>query len=259
MVNLKKYNLFSLHFVLFLTFVLSASCSQRKFYVTKIEGKQIAVTQTQPETQAIEDFIAPYRENIDKNLNTVLAFSPETLEKSKGEWQTTIGNLMADVTLQKADVIFEKREKKHINVCLLNHGGIRSIIPKGNVTTRTAFEVMPFENSVIVIALKAEQLREIANYIIKEKKPHPLSGMRFTIGNDGIAKNITVEGIALDDNKVYFVATSDYLANGGDNMIFFKKGVAKYDLDYKLRNVLIDYFKEVDTIPVITDKRIFVE
>ena len=43
------------------------------------------------------------------------------------------------------------------------------------------------------------------------------------------------------------------------NMLFFKKGTAKYDLDYKLRNILIDYFKEVDTVPLITDVRITVE
>jgi hypothetical protein len=39
-------------------------------------------------------------------------------------------------------------------------------------------------------------------------------------------------------------------------MNFFKKGIQKYDLEYKLRNILIDYFKEVDTIPVIKDIRI---
>jgi hypothetical protein len=42
-------------------------------------------------------------------------------------------------------------------------------------------------------------------------------------------------------------------------MEFFKKGTQKFDLDYKLRNILIDYFKEVDTIPVINDVRINVE
>jgi hypothetical protein len=42
-------------------------------------------------------------------------------------------------------------------------------------------------------------------------------------------------------------------------MIFFKKGVARYDLEYKLRNVLIDYFKDVDTIRVVNDIRIIKE
>jgi hypothetical protein len=44
-----------------------------------------------------------------------------------------------------------------------------------------------------------------------------------------------------------------------DNMSFFSKGIQTYDLNYKLRNILIDYFKEVDTIPVINTTRISVE
>jgi 2',3'-cyclic-nucleotide 2'-phosphodiesterase (5'-nucleotidase family) len=65
-----------------------------------------------------------------------------------------------------------------------------------------------------------------------------------------------VKGKPLEINTTYYVVTSDYLANGGDNMIFFKKGLQKFDLDYKLRNIIIDYLKEVDTIEVKTDSRI---
>jgi 2',3'-cyclic-nucleotide 2'-phosphodiesterase (5'-nucleotidase family) len=83
--------------------------------------------------------------------------------------------------------------------------------------------------------------------------------MTFTIGKDGLAKNILIQGKPLELDKTYLVGTNDYLANGGDNMNFFKKGTAKYDLDYKLRNILIDYFKDVDTVPKITDVRITVE
>ena len=259
MVNLKKYNVLLQHFVLFLTFMLFLSCSQQKFYVSKIEGKQIGVTTAQLQKPEIEDFIKPYRENIDKDLNTILAYCTETLDKSKGEWQTNIGNLLADVTLQKSNLIFEKREKKPISFCILNHGGIRAMIPKGDVTTRAAFEVMPFENSAVVIALHAAQINEIAQYIIKEKKPHPLAGMTFTISKNGNPENILIQGQPLTNNTIYYVVTSDYLANGGDNMVFFKNSSQRFDLDYKLRNILIDYFKEVDTIPLIANKRIIVE
>ena len=258
MVNLKKYNVVLKHFVLFLTFIVISSCSQQKFYVTKIEGKKIGVTDKDKEVASIEAFIKPYRDNIDKDMNTILAFAPQTLDKS-GQWQSTIGNLLADVTLQRANTIFNLREKKNINICLLNSGGIRSIIPKGDITARTAFEVMPFENTSIVIALKSEQIIEMVNYIIAEKKPHPLSGMSFTIDKNNLAKNIIIQGIPFENDKTYYVVTSDYLSNGGDKMDFFKKGTASYDLNYKLRNILIDYFKETDTIPVLTDKRINVE
>ncbi len=255
MVKLKNYNVGMKHFVLLLTFISLISCSSQHFYVSKIEGKKIAITEKQTGVTEIENYIKPYRENIDKDLNEVLAYCPITLDKS-GEWQTNIGCFLADITLEKSNPIFLKREQKSIDVCLLNHGGIRTIIPKGTVTARNAYEVMPFENSAVVIGLKGEQLVEIANYIVSEKKPHPLSGMTFTITKDNAVKNIQVQGKPLELDKIYYVVTSDYLSNGGDNMVFFKKGVNRCDTDYKLRNIIIDYFKDVDTLKINTDIRI---
>lgn len=259
MVKLKKYNGFLKLFVIFLTLFFIFSCSQKNYNLTKIEGKQLPITEKTAETPQIENFIKPYRDHINKDLDSILAFSPETLDKSSGKWQTTIGSLMADVCLQRGNLVFKAREKKNIDLCLLNHGGIRAILPKGNVTTRTAYEIMPFENSLIVVALSSEQIGEIASYIIKEKKPQPLSGMTFTISKENKAKNILIQGKPIDASRTYYVVTNDYLANGGDNMSFFLKATQKYDLNYKIRNVLIDYFKEVDTIPVKNDVRITVE
>ena len=259
MVNLKNYNDVLKLFVIFLTFFLGVSCSKQNYSVSKIEGKQIAVTDKGKQDSQIENFIKPYREHINKDLDSILAYCPTTLDKSSGKWQTTIGNLMADVTLQRGNALFMTREKKNIDLCILNHGGIRSTLPKGNVTTRTAYQIMPFENSLVVIALKGEQIFELVDYFIATQKPHPLSGITFTIGKDNLAKNILVQGKAVEKDAIYYVATNDYLSNGGDNMNFFKKGTQKYDLNYKLRNILIDYFKEVDTIPVINDVRVSVE
>jgi 2',3'-cyclic-nucleotide 2'-phosphodiesterase (5'-nucleotidase family) len=256
MVNLKKYNDVLKLFVIFLTLICIASCSSQKYYITKIEGKKVPITNTNSQVAAIENFVAPYREHINKDLDNVLAICPETLDKSSGKWQTKIGNLMADVTLQYGSKAFQLRDKKSIDICLLNSGGIRSILPKGNVTARTAFEIMPFENSLVVIALKGEQIIEMVNFFIAEKKPHPLAGITFTIDKNKLAKNIVIQGKPVQNETIYYVGTNDYLANGGDNMNFFKKGIQKFDLDYKLRNILIDYFKDVDTIAVPNDIRI---
>jgi 2',3'-cyclic-nucleotide 2'-phosphodiesterase (5'-nucleotidase family) len=256
MVKLKKYNGFLKLFVIFLTLFFLFSCSSKNYNVTKIEAKQLSISEKNAETQEIENFIKPFRENINKDLDNVLAYCPETLDKSTGKWQTTIGNLLADVCLEKGCQVFKTREKKDIDLCFLNHGGIRAILPQGNVTTRTAFEIMPFENNLVVLALKGEQILEMTAYIIKEKKAHPLSGMTFTIAKDNTAQNILIKGKPLDKTQTYYIATNDYLANGGDNMNFFVKSLQKFDLDYKLRNVLIDYFKEVDTIRVPKDIRI---
>jgi 2',3'-cyclic-nucleotide 2'-phosphodiesterase (5'-nucleotidase family) len=259
MVNLKNYNYFFKLFVVFITAILIVSCSKKNYQLTSIEGKRIALSESIQLNPNVEKYISPYREHINKDLNTVLAYNPQTMNKSNGKWQSSLGNLMADITLQAADKLLQKREKKTVDLCILNSGGIRAIFPQGNVTARTAFEIMPFENSLMVITLKGEQIQELVDYFIATKKSHPLAGLTFTIAKDKSAKNILVQGLTLDKNAFYNVATNEYLANGGDNMNFFIKGIQQYDLDYKLRNILIDYFIEVDTIPEINDIRIIEE
>ncbi len=260
MVKLKNYTFPLKHFGLLLTFIFFFSCGKPTYFISKIEGKKISITENQnsnnSNAEQLEVFIKPYRDHIDADLSEVLAFCPETLDKSKGEWQTNIGNFLADITLEKSNVILQKRENKNCAICLLNHGGIRSVIPKGNVTARNAYEVMPFENSAIVVALKGEQIVELINYIITEKKPHPLAGLTFTIDKNNNPTKILIQGKPLDMAIIYYVVTSDYLSNGGDNMTFFKKGVVKFDLDYKLRNIIIDNFKDVDTLKINNDVRI---
>ena len=206
---------------LLLTFFALAGCVQSKLYVSKIEGKKIGISNQLSQNEKIEAFVKPYREHIDADLNTILAYCPENLEKSKGKWQTNIGNFLADITLQKGNELFVKKENLTIDLCILNHGGIRSIIPKGNVTARNAFEVMPFENTSIVLVLTGDQITELTHYFITEKKPHPLAGISFEIKND-LAQNILIQGKPIEKSKEYRVITSDYLANGGDNMLFFK-------------------------------------
>lgn len=260
-VNVKKNTISFGFFVILLTFPFFISCKSNPSYQPiKIEGKKIEINNEKGENQAIVNYVKPYSLNIDNDLNSVLSFCPETQDKSKGIWQTNIGNLLAQITFELGNPIFQKKENKSINVCLLNNGGIRAIIPKGNVTTRTAYEVMPFENRLVIVGLTGQEIKILAEYFIKEKKPHPLYGMKVYIDKTSFTINkIEINNQPLIDNQIYYVATSDYLANGGDNMTFFKESNIKFDLEYKLRNMLIDYFKKVDTLPNITTEKIILE
>ena len=232
LVNVKKNTIYFRFFVILLTFNLIISCKSTSSYqTTKIEGKKIGVTNEKGENEAITNYVKPYSDNINKDLNSVLAYCPETQDKSKGTWQSNIGNLLAEITFELGNPVFQKRENKTIDVCLLNHGGIRAVIPKGDITTRTAFEVMPFENSLIIVGLTGKEIKTLAEYIIKEKKPHPLYGMKIYIDKNTLAINkIEINDKPLDENQLYYVGTSDYLANGGDNMTFFKESSILFDM-----------------------------
>ena len=138
---------------------------------------------------------------------------------------------------------------------LVNHGGIRSIISKGNVTTRTAYEIMPFENSIVVVALKGENINNLVSYLLNVKRAHPISKLQIKVDKDFNLIDANIAGKPIDSKKVYYVATNDYLYNGGDRMTFFQPNDSLYVMDYKVRNALLDYFLKTDTLnPKIDDR-----
>lgn len=244
--------------VAFITIYFFYSC-KTPWEVRETQTHKIALNDDFKPLPTVEKFIEPYRTHINKEMDSVLAFAPETLEKSKGKWQSNIGNFMADVCKEYGNRIFYERYQKKIDLCLLNHGGIRSIIPSGNVTTRTAFEVMPFENSLVVLSLSGKEINEMIDLFLKDKKPHPTSGIQLKINKENQLIEAKINYQNIDVNKLYYVATSDYLAFGGDNMTFFLKAKQTYDLNYKIRNILIDHFKNNDTIKAHMDQRIIME
>jgi len=228
------------------------SCNAHRY---KTESERIEINDNLTADSSIEAFIKPYREHVNNDLDSILTYSVDTYSKRDGELNTAIGNLMADIVFEQGNIVFKSRTKKNIDFVLLNHGGIRSIISKGDVTTRTAFEVMPFENSIVVVDLSGKQVQELLNYLAKAKRAHPISNMQITLDKDSKVKSASINNKDIDFNKNYFVATNDYLYNGGDGMDFFKTNDSLYVLDYKIRNALIDYFKKVDTLSPVIDNR----
>ncbi|MBN4085554.1 5'-nucleotidase C-terminal domain-containing protein [Flavobacteriaceae bacterium AH-315-B10] len=233
---------------------LFSSCKQET-YLSKIEGKRIEINDTLPSNQAIEDYIKPYKEHVEKDLDSVLAYAVDTYSKNDGELNTAIGNFMADAVFELSNPIFKSRTGKDIDMVLLNHGGIRSIISKGNITSGTAYKIMPFDNIVVVAELKGTYVLELVKYLQNAKRAHPISKLNIKLDSNFELIEATINNKPIDANKTYYVATNDYLMNGGDRMTFLRKRDSLYVLDYKIRNLLIDYFKKVDTInPVIDDR-----
>ena len=245
------------HFVIFLTLMELASCGNPPEQLTKLAGKQIAIDSSYTLVDSIQNFITPYHDRVEQILDSTLAYAPYVISKTDGTLNSTAGNLMADIVLSETDPIFEQRTGQHIDLVLLNYGGIRSVISKGNVTARTAYEVMPFENTVVVVELNGESILKMVNYLIKSKRAHPVAGIQITLNKDQSINSISIGGNQLDLNRSYYVATSDYLVTGGDNMTFFSEALTKTETDYKIRNAMIDYFSKVDTLAPQVDLRYY--
>ena len=233
---------------------LFLSCDNSKQLVNT-KGENISISIEMPSDKSIEAVIEPYKINLDKSMNEVLSYAVDTYSKSDGDYNTAIGNLMADAVFELSAPILKSRTGYDLDIVLLNHGGIRSILPKGEVTTKSAYSLMPFENSVVVVPLKGSAIMEMTTYLKAFKRAHPISGVELVLNADNSFRKILVGGKAVDPEKTYYVATNDYLYNGGDRMDFLKKSDTLYDMNYKIRNVLIDYFTKYDTLNPKKDLR----
>lgn len=241
-------------FFIFLVLIFHG-CKTEQYQSTEVNGERIPIETSIPEDTAIANFIKPFSEHINKTLDSVLAYNPQDLNKSEGELNTAIGNLMADIVMEQANPVFKSRTGEDIDMVLLNHGGIRSSIGKGPITARTAYSVMPFENEIVVAELKGEKILDMISYLENNRTPHPVSGIILKVNTNNKITSATINDNEIDPDQTYYVATSDYLQQGGDNMNFFQDPVNLFVIDYKIRNAMIDYFQKVDTIHTAIDDR----
>lgn len=231
------------------------SCKHEALKTAEISAERISIDQSLEANKEIEEFIRPFSEHINKTLDSVVAYNPQDLNKSDGELNTAIGNLMADIVMEQAAPVFKNRTGNDIDMVLLNHGGIRSTVGKGPVTARTAYSLMPFENEIVVVEITGSKIQEMLTYLENNRTAHPVSGIKIAMNRNYKITHASIGGKEIDPGKTYFVATSDYLQQGGDNMNFFKDPVNFYRVDYKIRNAIIDYFNKVDTLKTARDDR----
>lgn len=245
------------HFVVFITFLSIFSCRDRVYKLSEIHGSQLLIKHSniKSEFDSLEAFIAPYRNRVNEVLDAPLSYAPKTISSQDGRYNSSAGNLLADIILEQANPVFQSRTNKQIDFVVLNHGGIRSVISKGTVTSRTAYEVMPFENTVVIVEMRGKPVRDLVSYLVRSRRPHPISGIQITLDSNDELLSVSIKGLPFDENRSYYVATSDYLYNRGDNMVFFQEGLEHTEIQYLIRNAMIDYFKKTDTLKARVDDR----
>ena len=141
---------------------------------------------------------------------------------------------------------------KKADICIMNTGGLRAVLPEGIITRGKIYELMPFDNELVILELNKQEFRELLIYL-KERNGEPFSGMKLTIlQNDSI--NIQFNNKEIKKENRIRILTSDYLANGGDRMDFFidKK---QYPIGVKVRDAIINYCNSKDTITSKLDAR----
>ena len=231
---MKSITKLSISFFLFL-FLLS--CSDEYYLISN--NYQIIEVSDELDS-SIVNIIKPYKNQLDKEMNMVICFTKSELKKGKPE--SKLGNFMCDLSLLKANGIAD--------ICIFNNGGLRNIIPKGNITVRDIYKVMPFENELVVLDLNIHEYYNLLKYVTK-RGGEPVGGVNIVAKKDTI---ITEH----NSKEIIRVLTTDYLANGGDNMKFFINKEQK-KVGIKLRDAMINYCIEKDTLDIQIDKRLILE
>ena len=229
--KLKKY---TIHLVLILLFSCTASYNLQSFDSESIEIKISA------DSSALA-IIAPYQKGIEIEMNEVLTYSKIRLTKKGTE--SLLGNFVTDLCLNYANA----------HMCVMNNGGLRTTIDKGPINRGKLYELMPFDNELVVLELNKEDYLELLDYICK-RGGEPFSGISIIMDKEG---NVLSNSwpVNFENNEKVKVITSDYLANGGDKMSFFQNK-KQYKVGLKLRDAIIDHCNKNDTIIATLDGRI---
>lgn len=194
------------------------------------------VGKTQPEDPTAAALIAPYHDKVVAQMTEVLGTAPAGLTKAPGE--NPLSNFVADLQRTRAS----QELKQPIALGVMTNGGLRAGFAPGPVTLGSVFELMPFENELVVLDAPGPVVQQLFDYAAHNKMA--VSGATYTITFDGMPKDIRIGGQPFDvnENRTYPIAISDYLATGGDNMPFFKTIVPRHT-NVLLRTAIADHIR----------------
>ncbi len=245
-------------------FLILTVVSCKLFVLTDRESENIAVEQSNSESTEISSIIEPYKEKLEVSMNQIIGYSE--IEMSTGSPEGLLGNYVSDLSLRIGNQYYSALFNDTADFALLNNGGLRTFLPKGEITQGKVFEIMPFENELVVVTLSVKKMVELFNYIGKKtvkggnrKQGVPVSGnVKIELSGETPVE-VLVDNMRLR-GRPYKVITTDYLANGGDNMDFFLNPIKYEKLGIKLRDAIMNDVKSKKLLDIKVgsklDKRI---
>lgn len=214
--------------------VFQLSCTS-SFQTQTIQFSNNRIYASGTVNEALKKKMLPYADSVNKSMNEIVGICDKTLDKKQPE--STLGNFIADAML------FEAKEKYQITIdaAFVNYGGVRiAQMAAGPITKGKIFELMPFDNLIIVQKIKGDVLQQFLD-LIASKGGWPLAGISMGIKNKK-AVAVKINGELLDHNRYYSIANSDYVANGGDNAEMIRT-IPQLSKGYLLRDAIFDYIK----------------
>lgn len=168
-------------------------------------------------------------------VKEVIAYAPKAMIRKYPESEIT--NWFVDFIM---DIVQEK-SGKHVDLGILNFGGVRIDMPQGDVTLDDIMSMFPFKNNICYVALKGKDVRVILEDMAATTF-QILGGVKC-VARDGKLVSATINGEPLNDEKVYGVATISFLLNGGDGISVAKNAVELKIFDDYVLDVVLPYVR----------------
>ncbi len=208
----------------------------RAIVATKANSIVIDSTYDILSDNSLQVYLEPYRLKVEETMNEVIGVASETMTAHKPE--SLLSNWSSDVLLKAANELSDKR----VDMAIMNLGGLRCAIPQGNILLRKTFELMPFENELVILTLAGSDLLELCD-LFAAKGGEGVSGLRFGI-KDGKAIYANINWRYVSRYRTYTIATSNYLAEGNDGMEPLAKCIQKVNTGKKLRDIFREFILE---------------
>ncbi|MBQ8565675.1 MAG: bifunctional metallophosphatase/5'-nucleotidase [Bacteroidaceae bacterium] len=166
--------------------------------------------------------LAPYKAQVDSVMSVALGTTDDTLYVARPESPLT--NWACDAF---ADIA-RKRSGKRIDFSIINTGGVRMDIMPGTVTRGNVWKSFPFTNYMTIVQLKGSDVKQLFEQIANNGGEGVSSEVRLTI-DDGKVAQLTIGGNPIDNNRIYNIATLNFVAEGGDGMVAFNNALSRKD------------------------------
>ena len=199
--------------------------------------ERIEVTSDLDATPSAEaaNIVAPYKASVDSMMAPPLGLSRVAMSPKRPE--SLLSNWAADVMIEGGTAT----GLEPADMGLVNIGGLRNNMPEGIVRRGDIMLISPFENYVVVLEMKGKDLLELMRNIAAVKGEGVSSSVRMEISSDGDLLSCTIGGKEIAPNRIYTVATIDYLAEGNDKMYALKKAVKRHDIGILARDIMMEY------------------
>lgn len=213
--------------VIAIFFALSCSSSYK---TQKIQYSNYRIQENNAENKSLTPIIKPYSDSVNKLMNAIIGYNEIKLEKKRDG--NTLGFFITDAYLEMA----RQKVDAKVDAAFMNSGGIRlPDLPAGALTKGKIFELMPFDNLMVLLKLKGSLLKQYLDTLAATESVIA-SGITMQIVNK-TAQQVMVGGKPLDLHADYIIVHSDYVVMNSNLL----KNIDRKTNGYLLRDAIIDY------------------